>query len=74
MNILSGGFLPIMEKSNKTVKQEIPLVAYLLIAGIYLAPNFLGGLFCYLGGGLTNKEWTDLTKAPPVLGIFLLGV
>ena len=61
-----------MEKSNKTVKQEIPLVAYLLIAGIYLAPNFLGGLFCYLGGGLTNKEWTDLTKAPPVLGIFLL--
>ncbi|MCQ2584257.1 MAG: methyl-accepting chemotaxis protein [Treponema sp.] len=61
-----------MDKKNTTLKPKIPLAAYILIAGVYLAPNFLGGLFCYLGGGLTNREWRNLTKKPIILLIFLI--
>ncbi|MCQ2573911.1 MAG: methyl-accepting chemotaxis protein [Treponema sp.] len=63
-----------MEKNTTIVKQKIPFVTYLMISGIYVAPNFLGGLFCYVGGGLTNREYRNLTKNPVVLAVFLLVV
>ncbi|MCQ2596351.1 MAG: methyl-accepting chemotaxis protein [Treponema sp.] len=63
-----------MEKKNTSSKTKIPSIAYILIAGIYLAPNLLGSTFCYLGGGLSTEEWKSLTSRPVVLCIFTLVV
>jgi len=59
---------------NSINKPKISLGAYLLIAGVYTSPNLLGGLFCRIGGGLTQKEYNHLTKHPSAIGIFLVAV
>jgi len=60
-----------MENNTTINKTKVPVFAFILIYILYTAPNFLGGLFCWIGGGLTPKEFRLLTKSPTAIALFL---